>query len=130
MSTNEEIRRLETELEINRQHFREDTAEIRHKIDQTKAELSLTNLVRKRVLLALVAAVSTGFAVGYFLDWQFSPKQVAGPVLEHIGKPAARSIVTTAGKELVMNSIRGKSHGRAEPAPARGRRTGTPSELA
>jgi hypothetical protein len=117
MSASEEIRRLESQLEINKQNLREDTAAIRHKIDETKAELSPTNLVRKGGLLALGAAVLAGFAVGYFLDWRFSPKQAARPVVEHVAKPAARSIAATAGKQLVTNAMRKKYIGHAQPAP-------------
>jgi len=119
MSASEEIRRLESELEINKQNFREDTAEIRHKLNQTKAELSPANLVRKRAFLALSAAVAAGFAVGYFLDWRFSPRQVASPMLEHVGKPAARSIAATAGKQLVTSAIRDKYYGHAQRAGGR-----------
>src|SRR5690242_20111141 len=128
MSASEEVHRLESELEIRKQHLREDAGQIRHKIDETKAELSPTNLVRKRSYLALVAALSAGFAAGYFLEWRkIEPKQVAGPVLEHIGKPAARSIVTTAGKHLAANAIQRNYRARGD--RARNPRT-TESELA
>jgi len=114
MSTDEEIRRLESELEINKQNFREDAAQIHHKIDETKAELSPTNLVRKRIYIALGAALLGGFAVGYFLEWRrIKPEQVARPLLEHIGKPAARSMASTAGKQLVTNAIRKRYYGHA-----------------
>jgi hypothetical protein len=66
MSAIEEIRRLESELEIEKQIFREDAAQIRHKIEETKAKLNPTNLVRERIYLAVGGALLTGFAVGYF----------------------------------------------------------------
>ena len=66
MSASEEIRRLESELEIEKQILREDTAQVRHKIGEIKAELSPTNLVRKRIYLVLGGALLVGFAVGYF----------------------------------------------------------------
>src|SRR5689334_5140130 len=109
MSAKEEVHRLESELEINKQHLHEDAAQIRQKIDETKAELSPTNLIRNRRYLAIGVALSAGFAAGYFLEWRkIQPRQVASPVIDHIGNPAARSIVTTAGKQLVTNAIREK----------------------
>lgn len=127
MSASEEIRRLESELEISRQNLREDAAQIRNKIDETKAELSPTNLVRRWTYVALGAAIVTGFAVGYFLDWRKAPQQIAGPVLEHVGKPAAHSIVSTAGRQLATNAIRQRYQSGA--GRARDRRRGEP-ELA
>jgi hypothetical protein len=111
MSVSEEVRRLESELEINKEHLGEDVSLIRHKIDQSKAELSPTNLIRNNAYLALGVALSAGFVVGYFLDWRLSPKQVAIPMLEHIAKPAVRTIAVTAGKQLVTNAIRDQYHG-------------------
>jgi hypothetical protein len=66
MSAIEEIRRLESELKIEQQIFHEDTAQIRHKIDETKANLSPTHFVRERIYLALGGALLAGFAVGIF----------------------------------------------------------------
>jgi uncharacterized protein YneF (UPF0154 family) len=107
MGACEEIRRLESELELNKQNLHEDAAQIRHKIDETKAELSPTNLVRRRVYLILGLAFSVGFIAGYFLEWRrIRPEQVARPVLEHIGKPAARTMASTAGKQLITSAIR------------------------
>jgi hypothetical protein len=108
MSASEEIRRLEAELEMSKEHLREDASLIRHKIDETKAELSPTNLVRRKIYIALGAALSAGFAIGYFLDWRVSPGRIAIPVLEHVGKPAARSVAATAAKRLVTNAVRNK----------------------
>jgi ElaB/YqjD/DUF883 family membrane-anchored ribosome-binding protein len=123
MSASEEIHRLEAELETSKQNLRQDAAQIQQKIDETKAELSPTNLVRKRSYLALGAALAAGFAVGYLFEWRkIEPKQVAGPMLEHISKSAARTIIATAGKQLVTNAIREKYHGHGPPAPARDRR--------
>jgi hypothetical protein len=125
MSASEEIHRLESDLETSKRNLREDAAQIHQKIDKTKAELSPTNLIRKRSYLTLGAALAAGFAAGYFLEWRkIEPKQAAGPILEHIGKPAVRSILTTAGKQLVTNAIREKYYGHSEPAPPRDRRTG------
>jgi len=120
MSASEDIHRLESELEINKQTLREDASLIQHKIDETKAELSPTNLVRSRVYLAVGLSLSAGFIVGYFLDWRrIRPEQVAGPVLEHIAKPAARNIASTAAKQLVTNTIREKYYGHAQSASDR-----------
>jgi hypothetical protein len=61
--------------------------------------------------------LAAGYAAWYFLEWRkIEPKQIAGPVLEHIGKPAARSMVTTAGKKFVTNAIR-ENHARRDRAP-------------
>ena len=112
MSANEEIRRLESELETNKQKLREDASIIRDKIDQTKAELSPTNIVRSRPYLTIGIALATGFALGYFLDWRrIRPEHIAQPVLEDIAKPAARSIAITAGKQLATNVIRERYYG-------------------
>ncbi len=112
MSASQEIRRLESELELEKQGLREDAAQIRRKIDETRAELSPTNLVRRRFYLALGIAWSAGFIVGYFLEWRrIRPEQVARPVLEHIGKPAVRSAASTAGKQLITNAIRERYYG-------------------
>lgn len=116
MSASEEIRRLESELETNRQNLREDAVQIQHKIAETKAELSPTNLVRRWTFAALGAALIAGFAVGYFLELRKAPQQLAEPVLEHVGKPAARSIITTAGRQLATNAIRERYQGRADRA--------------
>ena len=110
MSASEEVRRLESELEINKEHLREDVSLMRHKIDRSKAELSPTNLIRNKAYFALGVALSAGFVVGYFLDWRVSPKQVASPMLKHIAKPAVRIIAATAGKQLVTNVIRDQYH--------------------
>jgi hypothetical protein len=124
MSPSEEIHLLESKLEMSIKNLREDTAQIHQKIDKTNAELSLTNLVRKRSYLTLGAALEAGFVAGYILEWRkIEPKQVAGPILEHVGKPAACSIVTTTGKQLVTNAIREKYHGHLERALPRDRRT-------
>lgn len=115
MSANEETRRLEAELEINKQNLREDASLIRHKIDETKEELSPTHLILSRPYLTLGLALLTGFALGYFLDWRrIRPEQVAGPVLERVTKPAVRSIASTAGKQLASNAIRERYYDNAE----------------
>ena|SRR5581483_3201817 len=113
MSTSDEVRRLESELETDKQHLREDASLISTKIDQTKAELSPTNLIRRRIYVALGVALSAGFAIGYFLDWRFSAKEIAGPVLEHVGKPAAHTAASSAGKQLATEAIRNQYHGHA-----------------
>jgi len=120
MSASEEIHRLESELETRKQNLREDAAQIRQKIDETKAELNPTNLVRNRSFLALAAALSAGFAAGYFFEWRrIKPKQVTAPLLKDIGKPATRSIVTAAGKQLATDAIREKYARRNQPQYAR-----------
>lgn len=114
MSANEEIRRLESELETNKQDLRDDASLIRHKIDATKAELSPTNLIRRRPYLAIGLALAGGFALGYFLEWRrIRPELMAGPLLGDIAKPAARSIASTAGKQLATNAIRERYYGHA-----------------
>jgi hypothetical protein len=113
MSTSEEVRRLESQLEMDKQHLHEDASLISNKIDQTKAELSPANLIRKKPYIVLGIALSAGFAFGYFLDWRFSAKEIAGPVLEHIGKPAAHTAASSAGKQLATEAIRNQYHGHA-----------------
>jgi hypothetical protein len=112
MSTNDDIHRLEAELESHRQDLREDAAQISGKIEQTKAELNPANFVRRRPGIALAIAFLLGagldLALGFiFTRRQLSPERVTRPALDNVAKPAARGLLTTAGKQAVTRTIRG-----------------------
>jgi hypothetical protein len=96
MSTNADIQRLESEVEDNKEQLREDVSQIKEKVQETRAQLSPTKFVRERVFLLMGLALGLGYVVGY------------GDVpVEQLAKPAARTILTTAGKHAVIRAIRG-----------------------
>src|SRR5438270_6884648 len=109
MSTSQQIRQLESELEAGQRDLREDTSQIKHKIEETKAKLSPTKFVRERAILVSGVALLSGVALGYLLGRRELPVEaVAQPAVEHLGKPIARRMLTTAGKEAVTHAIRGR----------------------
>ncbi|MBV8357122.1 MAG: hypothetical protein JO189_04185 [Deltaproteobacteria bacterium] len=109
MSTSEDRRQLESELKASTDDLREDAAQISSKIDETKAMLNPINLVRERPILSSGVALVLGLVLGYLLGRRKLPAEtVMQPVVEHLGKPMARQILTTAAKEATMRAIRGK----------------------
>ena len=107
MSASQERRELESELENRKRELREDAAQISGRIEDTKAKLSPTNVVKERPLLALGAALLLGFAFGYLLIRRKLPvKAEAQAAAEHLGKPIARGMLPTAGKEVAMRAMR------------------------
>jgi hypothetical protein len=99
MSNSQDIGRLELELETHKREFREDTSRIKDKIQETKAELSPTNLVQKRVLLFTGMAFLLGFAVGFIFK---RPREA----VEQVGKPVARTLLTSAGKQAATSAAK------------------------
>jgi hypothetical protein len=75
----------------------EHTAQISQKIQETRAQLSPTKVVQQRIFLLSGLAFVLGFALGY-----------RGVPVEEFGKPAARAVLTTVGKEAATRAIRGK----------------------
>src|SRR5690349_15004276 len=109
MSTSDDIRRLESKLEADKRHLHEDAFQISDKIEETKANLSPTDFVRERVILISGVALLLGLALGYLLGRRELPVEaVAQPAVEHLPKPVARRMLTTAGREAVAHAIRGR----------------------
>jgi hypothetical protein len=109
MSTSDDIRQLESQLEAGKRDLREDASQISDKIEETKAKLSPMDFVRERVILVSGVALLLGFALGYLLGRRELPVEaVAQPAVEHLGKPIARRMLTTAGREAVTHAIRGQ----------------------
>ncbi|HJU12635.1 MAG TPA: hypothetical protein VJ728_17250, partial [Candidatus Binataceae bacterium] len=112
MSTSDDIHRLEAELEFHRQDLREDAAQITVKIEETKAQLSPANFIRRRpgIVLAVAFLLGAGLELALRLILsrrQLSAEQVARPAVDHVAKPVARNLLTTAGKQAVTRTIRG-----------------------
>ena len=97
MYASEEIRRLESELEHQKQDLREGITKITNKLKATSANLGPTKLMQGRVFLLSGLTLGLGFALGY-----------RGVPVEEIGVPIARSILATAGKEAAIRAIRGR----------------------
>jgi hypothetical protein len=96
MADSADREQLAAELESAKADLRHDLAQVRHKAQQTRAELSPANFVRDK--LWLVAGVA--FALGLVLGYRRVP-------LDEIAKPAARTILSTAGKQAAVRAIRG-----------------------
>jgi hypothetical protein len=77
--------------------LREHTAQINEKLQEAHAQLSPTKLIEQRIFLLSGLAFALGFALGY-----------RGVPVEAFGKPAARALLTTAGKQAATRAIRGK----------------------
>jgi hypothetical protein len=90
MSASEDIRRLESKLEQEKADLHEDAAQLSTKVQETRSELSPTNIIQDRVLLLSGIAL----ALGFILSWR---SYRAAPVIE-LGEPRARSAPTTVGK--------------------------------
>ena len=65
MNSMREIRRLESELEHEKEDLREDLARINIKLKATRANLRPAKLVEERVLLLSGLTLGLGFALGY-----------------------------------------------------------------
>ncbi len=64
MRAREDIRQLESELELGKWDLREDAYRIKEKLQATRAQLSPTNLARQKVLLLAGWALVLGFVLG------------------------------------------------------------------
>ena len=91
MATNDEINRIQSEIEQNQERLREDVSQIKEKVDETRAQLSPTSLVQRRILLFMGGAMALGFWVGH-----------SNVPVPEIAKPAARTMLSTAGKQAVL----------------------------
>jgi hypothetical protein len=97
MNGSEEIQRLESDLEHEKEDLREDVTRINNKLKKTRANLSPAKLVQGRVFLLSGLTLGLGFALGY-----------RGVPIEEIGRPVARTILTTAGKQAATQAIKGR----------------------
>ena len=66
MNTDEDMQRLESELEHRKEDLREDVSQIESKIHETREELSPSAIVHRNVLPLCAAGAVLGFLVGYF----------------------------------------------------------------
>jgi len=97
MNGSEEIHRLESDLEHEKEDLREDVTRINNELKKTRANLSPAKLVQGRVFLLSGLTLGLGFALGYH-----------GVPIEEIGGPVARTMLTTAGKQPAIQAIRGR----------------------
>jgi hypothetical protein len=96
MSTTEETHWLEAELERCKQDLQEDLSQIENKLHRTRARLRPATFIGEKALLVLSASIALGFLLGYW-DVPF----------EDIGKPVARTMLTTVGKQIAVRAIKG-----------------------
>jgi hypothetical protein len=96
MSPSKETQGLEAELEQGKQDLRQDLSQIEDKLHQTRVRLSPSTLIREKALLML----GVGFALGFVLGYWDVP-------LEDIGKPVARTMATTVGKQIAARALKG-----------------------
>jgi hypothetical protein len=92
----EEAHQLEAELERSKHDLHEHLFQIESKLHQTRVRLRPTTFIGDKVFLALGISFVLGFALGY---WDI-------PVAE-IGKPVARTVLTTVGRQIATRAIRG-----------------------
>jgi hypothetical protein len=96
MSITEETHWLEAELEQTKRNLQDNLWQIASKLHQTRDRLKLTSVVQEKLLPALGASLLFGLLLGYW-DIPF----------EDVGKPVARAMLTTAGKQIAARVIRG-----------------------
>ena len=96
MSTNEETQWLEAELERCKQDLHQDLSQIENKLHQTRARLRPATFIGEKTLLALSLSFAFGFVLGY---WEVP--------FEDIGKPVARTLAATVGKQIAVHAIKG-----------------------
>jgi hypothetical protein len=96
MSTSEETHWLEAELERCKQDLHQDLSQLENKLHQTRARLRPTTFIGEKALLVLSLSFALGFVLGY---WDVP--------IEDIGKPVARTMATTVGRQIAVRAIKG-----------------------
>jgi hypothetical protein len=96
MSTSEETHSLEAELEQYKHDLQQDLWQIENKLHQTRVRLTPTTYIGEKKFVVIGVSFLLGFALGY---WDI-------PVGE-IGKPVARTMLTTVGRQIATRAIRG-----------------------
>lgn len=95
-TVSEETDWLEAELERSKHDLQEDLTRIEHKLQRTRARLRPATFLGDNALLILGVSFAIGFAVGY---WDVP--------IGDIGKPVARTMLATVGRQLAVRAIRG-----------------------
>jgi hypothetical protein len=95
MSTTEETHHYEIELELSKHDFREDLSQIRQRLHETRARLSPTHTIGEKFSISVL-----GLLVGFVLGYRNLP-------FGDIGKPLARTMLTTVGKQIAVRAIGG-----------------------
>jgi hypothetical protein len=96
MSVNEETHWLEAELERSKHDLQEDLTQIENKLQRTRTRLRPSTFLGDNALIILSISFAVGFALGY---WDVP--------IRDIGKPVARTMLTTVGRQLAVRAIRG-----------------------
>src|SRR5207248_5946595 len=96
MSTSEETDWLEAELEKSKHALQHDLTQIENKLQRTRARFRPTTFLADNALIILGISFAVGFAVGY---WDVP--------IGDIGKPVARTVLATVGRQLAVRAIRG-----------------------
>jgi hypothetical protein len=96
MSTSEETHWLEVELEKSKHALQHDLTEIENKLQRTRARFRPRTFLADNALIILGVSFAVGFAVGY---WDLP--------IGDIGKPVARTVLATVGRQLAVRAIRG-----------------------
>lgn len=96
MAVDTRAEQLEAELENAKADLRHDLSRVREKAQAARVRLSPTNLVRERIWIICAAA----FVIGYILGDRGVP-------LQEIAAPAARNMLSAAGKQVGVRAVRG-----------------------
>ncbi len=109
MSNNEEIQRLESEIETYKRNLHDDAVQINDKFEETKAQLNPVHFVRERLGLSLGLALLSGIGA-YFVVGRRGVN--AAPINNvnpgKIAKPAAQAMLAQAARKLATRAARGR----------------------
>jgi hypothetical protein len=96
MNATEETGLLEAELERCKQDLQEDLLLIETKLHRTRVRFRPAHFIGEKALFAVCASLLLGFVLAYW-DIPF----------EDIGKPVARTMLTTVGRQMAVRALRG-----------------------
>jgi hypothetical protein len=96
MSTSEETHWLEAELEKYKQDLQQDLTQIENKLHRTRERLRPATFIEEKIFLALSISFALGFVLGY---WDVP--------IRDVGKPVARTLAATVGKQIAVHAIKG-----------------------